>query len=90
MCVIGVFGGMIYKHFQVNKLRGEVKRYKGQTEYFRSQVDNSDQRTDELIDEVIKYQTYLIEKHGEDVKFVEGGTETTHVGRVSKHTKGKK
>ena len=84
MWLMGLFGGMIYKHFQVNKLRGEVKRYKAESKHYKGQVYHLEQDADKLVDEIIKYQKYLIEEYGTDVKFIEGGTEITYVNKEEK------
>jgi len=84
MWLMGLFGGMIYKHFQVNKLRGKVKRYKAESKHYKGQVYYLEQDADKLVDEIIKYQKYLIEEYGKDVKFIEGGTEITYVNKEEK------
>lgn len=84
MWLMGLFGGMIYKHFQVNKLRGELKSHKAQSKHYKGQVYHLEQDADKLVDEIIKYQKYLIEEYGKDVKFIEGGTEITYVNKEEK------
>lgn len=84
MWIMGLFGGMIYKHFQVNKLRGEVKRYKAESKHYKGQVYHLEQDADNLVDEILKYKHYIKEEFGREVVFREGGTETTFIEKEGK------
>lgn len=84
MWLMGLFGGMIYKHFQVNKLRGEVKRYKAESKHYKGQVYHLEQDADKLVDEILDYKNYIKDEFGREVVFIEGGTQTTFIEKGEK------
>lgn len=79
MWLMGLFGGMIYKHFQVNKLRGEVKRYKAESKHYKGQVYHLEQDADSLVDEILNYKHYIKDEFSREVVFIEGGTQITYL-----------
>lgn len=79
MWLMGLFGGMIYKHFQVNKLRGEVKRYKAESKHYKGQVYHLEQDADNLVDEILNYKHYIKDEFSREVVFIEGGTQITYL-----------
>ena len=84
MWLMGLFGGMIYKHFQVNKLREEVKRYKAESKHYKGQVYHLEQDADNLVDEILNYKHYIKDEFGREVVFIEGGTQITYVEKGEK------
>tara|TARA_R100001163_G_scaffold42755_1_gene32301 strand:+ start:229 stop:483 length:255 start_codon:yes stop_codon:yes gene_type:complete len=69
---MGLFGGMIYKHFQVNKLRGELKQQTAQTKYVNGLAYDLKQDKKELLNEILQYKTYIEVEFGRQVIFIEG------------------
>jgi len=84
MWLMGLFGGMIYKHFQVNKLRGEVKYHKDLSEQYRLQSENSDVWLENEID---KYTSFLRREYNVEVMFTNYGYRVTELGDKEKGEK---
>ena len=72
MWTMGLFGGMIYKHFQVNKLRAELKQQKAQTKYVNGLAYDLKQSEEESEKRILEYKTYIENEFGRHVIFIEG------------------
>tara|TARA_R100001086_G_scaffold233186_1_gene154742 strand:- start:692 stop:982 length:291 start_codon:yes stop_codon:yes gene_type:complete len=84
MWVMGLFGGMIYKHFQVNKLRAELKQQKAQTKYVNGLVYDYKESNKKLFNKTLKYQTYIEVEFGRQVKFINGKTYVSYLEKEEK------